>query len=234
MSNLVRDELHNIRIHDGQRISDRLVKAGEILGCEQSRGKGIVHVDCGSRVQWRVSIRVVVAGVGQDERAGAIPLKGMPGVESILSNGGERPVDEAIVERTTTTLILRENKDVHHENDTIFVAEHVIGVVLFLGGELDISGVRLEIDDDDFIARARVVQSQRGVFVYTGATVAIWEPDRPKTEVKVNVLHAHMGSSTIEPEPATPHSVDTTTSVTSSPAPWEPRIREGETRATAS
>ena len=128
-----------IRIHDGQRISDRLVKAGEILGCEQRRGKGIVHVDCGSRVQWRVSIRVAVAGVGEDERAGAIPLKGMPGVEFILSNGGERPVDEAVVECTTTTLILRENKDVHHENDTIFVAEHVIGVVLFLGGELDIS-----------------------------------------------------------------------------------------------
>jgi hypothetical protein len=124
------------RIHDGQGISDRLVQAGEILGCEE---KGIAHVDWGSGVEWRVSIRVVVAGVGEGEGAGAIPLKDMTGFESILGNGGERPVGRVGVKRTTATFIVRANKYFHHVNDTIFVAEHVVCVVLFLGGDLDIS-----------------------------------------------------------------------------------------------
>jgi len=140
IDNIIRREPRTLlRIHDGQGVSDRLVQAGEILGCEKNRGKGIAHVDWGSGVEWRVSIRVVVACVGEGEGAGAVPLKDMAGLESILGNGGERPIGKGSVERITATLILRENKYAHDENDTVLVAEHVIGVVLFLGGDLDVS-----------------------------------------------------------------------------------------------
>src|SRR5258706_10469112 len=156
----------------------------------------------------------------------------MAGFESVLGNGGERPVCGVSVDSITATLIAGENKYAHHENDTLFVAEHVIGVVLFLGGDL---GGRLDIDDDDFSARARIVQLWRGVLVPTGTAVAVREPDRPKSERKVSILHAHWGAGTIVTAPKTTRSVDTAAPSTSSPAPWEPGIRpEAEGRATAS
>lgn len=156
----------------------------------------------------------------------------MAGFESILGNGGERPVCGVSVGSITATLIPGENKYAHHENDTLFVAEHIIGVVLFLGGDL---GVGLEIDNHDFSTRARIVQLWRGVLVSTGATVAVREPDRPKSELKVIILHAHWGAGTMVTAPKTTPSVDTTTPSTSNPAAWEPGIRpEAERRATAS
>ena len=61
----------------------------------------------------------------------------MAGFESILGNGGERPVGKVSVENITATLVVGETEHVHHENDAFFVTEHIVGMILFLSGDLE-------------------------------------------------------------------------------------------------